>query len=46
MTPLETLIREMIVETGPISIETYMKLALGHPEHGYYTLQNAARGER
>ncbi len=36
MTPLETLIREMIVETGPISIETYMKLALGHPEHGYY----------
>ncbi|WGJ13971.1 SAM-dependent methyltransferase [Methylocapsa sp. D3K7] len=37
MTPLETLIREMIVETGPISIEIYMKLALGHLEHGYYT---------
>jgi NADH dehydrogenase [ubiquinone] 1 alpha subcomplex assembly factor 7 len=37
MTPLETLIREMIAETGPMSIETYMKLALGHPLHGYYT---------
>jgi NADH dehydrogenase [ubiquinone] 1 alpha subcomplex assembly factor 7 len=37
MTPLETLIREMIVETGPISIETYMNLALNHPEHGYYS---------
>ena len=36
MTPLETLIREMIVETGPMSIETYMSLALGHPVHGYY----------
>jgi NADH dehydrogenase [ubiquinone] 1 alpha subcomplex assembly factor 7 len=37
MTPLETLICEMIAETGPMSIETYMKLALGHPVHGYYT---------
>ena len=36
MTALETLIREMIVETGPMSIETYMSLALGHPVHGYY----------
>jgi NADH dehydrogenase [ubiquinone] 1 alpha subcomplex assembly factor 7 len=36
MTPLEDLIREMIIETGPMSIETYMSLALGHPVHGYY----------
>jgi len=36
MTPLENLIREMIVETGPMSIETYMSLALLHPVHGYY----------
>ena len=36
MTPLENLIREIIVETGPMSIETYMTLALGHPLHGYY----------
>jgi SAM-dependent MidA family methyltransferase len=37
MTPLENLIREMIVETGPMRVETYMSLALGHPVHGYYT---------
>jgi NADH dehydrogenase [ubiquinone] 1 alpha subcomplex assembly factor 7 len=36
MTPLENLIREMIVEAGPMSIETYMSLALRHPVHGYY----------
>ena len=36
MTPLEHLLREMIVETGPLSIETYMNLALQHPVHGYY----------
>lgn len=36
MTALENLIREMIVESGPMSIETYMNLALGHPLHGYY----------
>jgi NADH dehydrogenase [ubiquinone] 1 alpha subcomplex assembly factor 7 len=36
MTPLEILIRELIVETGPMSLETYMTLALAHPVHGYY----------
>ena len=36
MTPLDTLIREMIVETGPISVETYVSLAISHPVHGYY----------
>jgi NADH dehydrogenase [ubiquinone] 1 alpha subcomplex assembly factor 7 len=36
MTPLENLIREMIVESGPMNLETYMSLALGHPVHGYY----------
>jgi NADH dehydrogenase [ubiquinone] 1 alpha subcomplex assembly factor 7 len=36
MTPLEDLIREMIVENGPMSLETYMSFALGHPVHGYY----------
>jgi SAM-dependent MidA family methyltransferase len=36
MTPLENLIREMILDTGPMSLETYMSLALGHPVHGYY----------
>jgi NADH dehydrogenase [ubiquinone] 1 alpha subcomplex assembly factor 7 len=36
MTPLEILIREMITENGPLSLETYMALALTHPTHGYY----------
>jgi NADH dehydrogenase [ubiquinone] 1 alpha subcomplex assembly factor 7 len=36
MNPLENLIRETIAENGPMSLETYMTLALGHPAHGYY----------
>ncbi|MGH6868938.1 MAG: class I SAM-dependent methyltransferase, partial [Methylocella sp.] len=36
MNPLERLIREMIAENGPMSLETYMTLALAHPVHGYY----------
>jgi NADH dehydrogenase [ubiquinone] 1 alpha subcomplex assembly factor 7 len=36
MNALETLIREMIRAEGPISLETYMRLALAHPTHGYY----------
>ncbi len=36
MTPLEILIREMIADNGPLSLETYMTLALTHPVHGYY----------
>ncbi|MEM7270328.1 MAG: SAM-dependent methyltransferase [Pseudomonadota bacterium] len=36
MTPLETIIRSQIAQTGPISLHDYMALCLGHPEHGYY----------
>ena len=36
MTPLGELIAEMIRTDGPISVEHFMELALGHPEHGYY----------
>jgi len=36
MSPLETLLREMIAENGPMSLETYMALALNHPAYGYY----------
>jgi NADH dehydrogenase [ubiquinone] 1 alpha subcomplex assembly factor 7 len=36
MTQLENLIREAIAESGPMSFETYMTLALAHPVHGYY----------
>jgi len=40
MTPLTPIIREKIAATGPISIAEYMALALGHPEHGYYTTRD------
>lgn len=36
MTPLDGLIREIIALEGPLSIETFMTLALYHPIHGYY----------
>lgn len=36
MSPLEALIRDRIVKTGPIPVADFMGLALGHPEHGYY----------
>jgi NADH dehydrogenase [ubiquinone] 1 alpha subcomplex assembly factor 7 len=36
MNPLENLIREMIIENGPMSLETYMTLVLTHPAYGYY----------
>lgn len=36
MNALEFLIREMIAQDGPISLERYMALALSHPTHGYY----------
>jgi len=35
MTPLENLISEMIVESGPMSIENYMRLAILNTVHGY-----------
>ncbi|MFT3987422.1 class I SAM-dependent methyltransferase [Aestuariivirga sp.] len=39
MTPLETLIRELIVQEGPMRLDRYMELCLGHPQHGYYMAQ-------
>jgi SAM-dependent MidA family methyltransferase len=36
MNALATLIREMILHDGPISLDRYMALALAHPEHGAY----------
>lgn len=36
MTPLDREIRETILSEGPISLERYMSLCLGHPAHGYY----------
>jgi NADH dehydrogenase [ubiquinone] 1 alpha subcomplex assembly factor 7 len=36
MTPLEPIIREMIEADGPMPLDRFMALCLGHPEHGYY----------
>ena len=39
MTKLGELIRAEISDSGPISVERYMALALDHPDHGYYNTQ-------
>lgn len=36
MTPLEKIITRMILDDGPMPLDRYMALCLGHPEHGYY----------
>lgn len=36
MTALERLIRELIAAEGPLRLDRYMALVLGHPQHGYY----------
>jgi NADH dehydrogenase [ubiquinone] 1 alpha subcomplex assembly factor 7 len=36
MTPLEKIIRDIITTEGPMPLDRYMGLCLGHPEHGYY----------
>ncbi|MFE1600293.1 class I SAM-dependent methyltransferase [Methylobacterium sp. ID0610] len=35
-TPLLAELRTLIAQTGPIPVEHYMALCLGHPRHGYY----------
>ncbi|MFQ8431434.1 class I SAM-dependent methyltransferase [Amaricoccus sp. W119] len=37
MTPLGEVIERLIAEHGPMRLDEYMALCLGHPEHGYYT---------
>ncbi len=36
MTPLEKIIGEIIAAEGPMPIDRYVGLCLGHPVHGYY----------
>lgn len=36
MTPLESLIRGIVASEGPMRLDRFMSLALGHPQHGYY----------
>src|SRR4051812_45505680 len=35
---MHQIIRDLITEKGPVSFETFMDLALYHPEKGYYNL--------
>ncbi len=37
MTPCEAFLRDKIASEGPITMESFMEIALHHPEHGYYT---------
>ena len=37
MTPLDQFIRAQIKATGPMRLDTFMKVALSDPQHGYYT---------
>ncbi|MCJ2013061.1 class I SAM-dependent methyltransferase [Methylobacterium sp. J-076] len=47
MSPLGREIAALIRETGPIGIDRYMALCLGHPVHGYYRTRDplGARGD-
>ncbi|TMJ06205.1 MAG: class I SAM-dependent methyltransferase [Alphaproteobacteria bacterium] len=40
MTPLEGEIRRIVAIDGPIPVDRYMALCLGHPQHGYYTTRD------
>ena len=40
MTPLEAEIRAIIAIDGPIPVDRYMQLCLGHPRHGYYVTRD------
>ncbi len=43
-TPLEFIIKDMIIQKGPMDLATYMRLCLTHPDHGYYTTRDAVIG--
>jgi NADH dehydrogenase [ubiquinone] 1 alpha subcomplex assembly factor 7 len=45
VTPLEQIIRELIATEGPMRLDRYMGLCLGHPQHGYYMSRDPL-GER
>ena len=40
MTALGAELREIIRSEGPITVERYMALCLGHPKHGYYATRD------
>ncbi len=39
MTPTERHLAQLIEAQGPISVATLMSVVLGHPQHGYYSVQ-------
>ena len=45
MTPLEVLISELIATDGPMRLDRYMGLCLGHPQYGYYVTRDPLGGE-
>lgn len=47
LTPLEKIIGEIIAAEGPMPLDRYMGLCLGHPVHGYYMARDplGARGD-
>ena len=40
MTPLGHVVAARIAAEGPMRLDEYMALCLGHPEHGYYTTRD------
>lgn len=40
MTPLEHILKRMIAADGPLALDRYMGLCLGHPTAGYYTTRD------
>jgi NADH dehydrogenase [ubiquinone] 1 alpha subcomplex assembly factor 7 len=40
VTPLKAIIDEIIATEGPMPLDRYMGLCLGHPQHGYYMTRN------
>lgn len=44
-TPLAARIKQLIRDTGPISVADYVSMCLTDPEHGYYTTRSAIGAE-
>lgn len=40
MNPLETFLTDLIAAEGPLRMDRYMALCLGHPRHGYYVTRD------
>ena len=47
MTAVAELLKRQIRESGPVSVAEFMRLALSHPEHGYYVTRDplGAKGD-